>query len=263
MKVKPSVYRLIGATASWESELMASHLWLGDTSVISHLAAAALWGLPGFRAGPIELSTTRWKKPLPPVVVHRLSQPLDADTTTVGSIPVTNPGRTLCDLSTVIPTSQLERAVEDALRRRITSVGHLRWLCARASDGGRCRTFRRIVGAAEETPTESDFETRLLQAIRNNGLPEPVRQFEIYVCGRFIARVDFAYPWARVAVEADSYTFHSGRMAWEADLERRNALTARGWLVIHVTYRQMQSDMDSVAVRIKDALTPSLELDSD
>lgn len=37
------------------------------------------------------------------------------------------------------------------------------------------------------------------------------------------------------------------------------ALAALGWLVIHVTYREMKSGMDRVIVRIKNALAPRLD----
>src|SRR5438270_9369463 len=53
----------------------------------------------------------------------------------------------------------------------------------------------------------------------------------VVVAGHLIARVDFAFPAAKVAVEADGYRWHSGRAQWQQDLERRNALTNLGWRV--------------------------------
>lgn len=256
----PTVYRLPGSPCSWEAGLVAAHLWLGSTSVVSHASAAALWKMPGFKRGAIELSTAHRKKPLPPVVVHSMGADLIAHTTTVGPIPVTNPGRTLVDIAGVLQPDGLEAAMEDAIRRRLTSVAHLRWLmqgrCGRGAKG--VATLRKLVEGAGPTATESHFEMKLLQALRRANLPEPVRQYEVRQAGRVVARLDFAYPWAQVAIEADSYTFHSGRAAWEADLERRASLTALGWLVIHVTHRQMRSGMSQVAARVRTALAPTL-----
>ena len=257
----PSVYRIPGPEITWESRLMAAQLWLDrPDAVVSHRSAAACWGLPGFPRGPIELSTARWKKPLPPVVVHKVGDEIRGHTTTVGPIHVTNAGRTLVDVAGLVPADSLEGAVEDAIRRGLTSFAHLRWLCqGRHGKGAKgIRTLRKLLQAAVDRTTESHFEIRLLQAIRKASLPLPERQYEIRDAGRLLARVEFAYPWAKVAIEADSYTFHSGRNAWESNLARRNALTALGWLVIHVTYRQMESGMSEVVQRVRDALMPSL-----
>jgi very-short-patch-repair endonuclease len=257
----PNVYRIPGPEVTWESRLMAAQLWLGrPDGAISHRSAAALWGLPGFQRGSIELSTTRWKKPLPPVVVHRVVSDIRGHTTTVGPIRVTNAGWTLLDLAGLASADILEAGIEDAIRRGLTSVAHLRWLSRgrKGKSAKGIRTLRRILDEGGNRPTESHFETRLLQALRKAPLPLPQRQFEIRDAGRLIARVDFAYPWAKVVVEADSYRFHSGREAWESDLDRRSAITALGWLVIHVTYRQMESGMDQVVRRVRDAITPRL-----
>ena len=82
---------------------------------------------------------------------------------------------------------------------------------------------------------ESPLETRFLRLLRRAGLPKPIAQLEIRDRGRLIARVDFAYPEARLAIEVDGYRWHAGRARWEHDLRRRNAITAFGWRVVHVT----------------------------
>ena len=257
----PGVYRIPGPEIRWESRLMAAQLWLDrPDGAVSHRSAAALWGLPGCARGPIELSTTKWKKPLPPVVVHKVGAEISGCTTTVGPVRVTNAGRTLVDIAGLVPPETLEGAVEDAIRRGLTSYAHLRWVCqGRQGKGAKgIASLRKLLKQVTVRPTESHFELRLLQALRKASLPPPERQFEITDAGRLLGRVDFAYPWAKVAIEADSYTFHSGRDAWEAGLARRNALTSLGWLVIHVTYRQLESDMEEVVGRVRDALMPGL-----
>lgn len=259
----PSVYRVPGSDATWESRLMAAQLWLDrPDAAVSHRSAAAFWRLPGFVRGPIELSTSRWKKPLPPVVVHRVGPEISGHTTTVAHIRLANAGWTLVDLAGLMDENQLEAAMEDAIRRGLTTVKHLRWIIGQRHGKSLkgIKTLRRLLDASGPRVTESQFEIRLLQALRKGSLPVPERQYEIQEGGKTIARVDFAYPWAKVAIEADSYMFHSGRDAWESDLDRRSALTAMGWLVIHVTHRQMRSGMDVVVKRISDAITPRLQL---
>ena len=48
--------------------------------------------------------------------------------------------------------------------------------------------------------------------------------------------MDFAYPKSKLIIEADGYRHHSGRMAWQRDRIRGNALTSRGRLVLRVTW---------------------------
>lgn len=39
-------------------------------------------------------------------------------------------------------------------------------------------------------------------------------------------------------------SFHSGRKKWDRDRERRNALTAMGWTVLHVTSTMLEDQRD-------------------
>ena len=48
---------------------------------------------------------------------------------------------------------------------------------------------------------------------------------------RFVARVDFAWPEAKVALECESYEHHSGRVAWKLDVTRLNEVASLGWIV--------------------------------
>ena len=55
--------------------------------------------------------------------------------------------------------------------------------------------------------------------------------------GRFVARVDFAWPGLKVAVEAVGRKYHVGQ--WERDLARLDALREAGWVVIFVTWEDV------------------------
>jgi very-short-patch-repair endonuclease len=96
-----------------------------------------------------------------------------------------------------------------------------------------------------------------LRLLRSAGLPSPVCQYEIRNNGRLIARVDFAYPSVRLAIEADGYEWHSSRSRWQRDLARRNALLALGWRVMHVTAKDLDERPETVVATVKAALTGS------
>ncbi len=65
----------------------------------------------------------------------------------------------------------------------------------------------------------------------------------------FVARVDFAYPDLRIAIEYDGL-WHGGRRAFLDDRRRLNRLVAAGWIVVHVTLEDMHRP-ERLAARIR------------
>ena len=70
--------------------------------------------------------------------------------------------------------------------------------------------------------------------VGHSALPPPAGQFTIVDGRRFVARVDFAWPDRKVALEYDGL-WHADRRAFLDDRRRLNRLTSAGWLVVHVT----------------------------
>ena len=235
-ELHPGVYRLAGTPTSWRQELLAACLTFGEEAVASHRAAAGLWKLDGVAPGTVEITVPRGRSRRRPITFHEVNLPA-VDLTSVDAIPVTTPARTLIDLAAVLPRDIIEEALDDALRRRLTSISRLRWRIAELGRRPGIVVVRKLIRArtdAGETP-QSVLETRLMRLIKQARLPTPICQHEVRERGRLLEVVDFAYPEARVAIEADGYRWHSGRARWERDLARRNRLTSRGWRVIHVT----------------------------
>src|SRR5207249_2080176 len=141
--------------------------------------------------------------------------------------------RTIIDLAAVISGETLEEALDVALQRRLTSLSRVRWRLADLGRHGRpgIAMLRRLIAARSgvEAVPESVIETRFSRLLRRAGLPAPVRQYHVRDRGRLVARVDFAYPDARLAIEVEGFRWHSGRARWERDLGRRNELTELGW----------------------------------
>jgi very-short-patch-repair endonuclease len=172
------------------------------------------------------------------LAVHQLGGFAPSDAAVVDAIPVTSPTRTLIDLASVLHADVLEEALDEALRRRLTTVRRLQWRLAQLGTRGRqgAGTLAKFAEARAGTRTpESRLETRFLRLLRRAKLPLPVPQHEIRDHSSLIARVDFAFPDVGLAIEVDSHRWHSSRARWEHDLARRNALTSLGWRIIHVT----------------------------
>lgn len=239
------VYRLAGVPETWRQRLLTACLVGGIDSVASHRSAGALKNLPGTSEGIVEISVPNGRRMRrSAVIVHRVRDLAPVDVTVVDAIPVTTPTRTLIDLASVVSVDVLEEALDDALRRRLTSVPRLLWRLDELGKAGRVgvtavRELLALRGGPGSTP-QSVMETRFLQVLRRSRLPMPVCQYEIRDNGRVVAVPDFAYPDARLAIEVDGYRWHSGRARWQRDLERRNMLSTVGWQVIHVTSSDLE-----------------------
>jgi very-short-patch-repair endonuclease len=86
-----------------------------------------------------------------------------------------------------------------------------------------------------------------------SGLSAPVPQFPVRVDGRFVARVDLAWPEHRVAVEDDGL-WHAEPGQFARDRQRLDRLQAAGWRIVFVTAEDLHRPGELVA-RIARALT--------
>jgi very-short-patch-repair endonuclease len=69
--------------------------------------------------------------------------------------------------------------------------------------------------------------------------------------------VDFLWPVERLIVEVDGFAFHASRHTFENDRRRDASLTARGFRIMRVTWRQIVAEPVAVAARIAQALVRS------
>ncbi len=228
------VYRQAAHPTSPEQALLAACMAAG--AVASHRSAAALWNLRECSHGLPEVTVIGPRRPdLAGVVVHRTDR-LDAvDVSRRHAIPVTSPARTLLDLAAELDVDELEPALEDAVLRGLAPFPWLRDTLDRVGGSGRRGTagLRRLLDVRDPAtaPTESVLEDALVRVLRRGGLPEPVRQYRVAA-----TRVDLAYPQLRVAIEADSRVWHSGRADVQRNSSKQNVLVTRGWRVLRFTW---------------------------
>ncbi|MFN8036704.1 MAG: hypothetical protein U0V73_12290 [Acidimicrobiia bacterium] len=255
----PNVFRIAGVPPSWHQTLHGSCLFHGGRAAASHRSGAAVWEYPGFPPEVVEVLVSHrdWLR-LGGVRTRYTTKLPDCDLTERDGIRVTTPARTLIDLCAVAPPWRVEQALDDAERRNLVTIALLRERLDDLACRGRrgVRVMRAILDQRDPAarPPESMQERRLLRAIADVGLPAPVTQFEIFEFGRFVARVDAAYPAVRLALEYDSYRFHGGRAKFDLDLARRNALTRAGWHVVHVTAADLRDGAPVAMAVIRAAL---------
>src|SRR5207248_1352758 len=104
----------------------------------------------GYPPGLVEISVDREAKArVEWIQVHRVHQLGRVDVTAIGPLRVTSPTRTIVDLASDASVEILDRAIDDALRRGLTSMPRLRWAVRRLCGPGRAGT-RKLRRALQE-----------------------------------------------------------------------------------------------------------------
>lgn len=253
----PGVYVITAAGSTWRQDLMAAQLWLGESAAVSGPSAAALWRMPGFSEGPIELTTTGCRQSSHGITVRRMKALPGHEVGLIGALRVTTPARTLLDLSGTCDAEKFEIVFHDSLCRRLISLHRMRRISSRYAGPGAVGAplLRELLTIYRDdpTPAESPLEVFARRAIAKAKLPDPVRQHPVVVNGRRY-RIDLAYPVPMIAIEVDGYRWHSSRLDWDRDKEKAKALRRVGWTVIEGRYASVRIDPSTFIDEIAEAL---------
>ncbi|WP_431880452.1 DUF559 domain-containing protein [Micromonospora chalcea] len=223
-------------------------------AVLAGRSAAWLFGayvLPRDAPVTVLLPTAARLRPHPRLRLVRSPLP-ERDRTLVGGLPVTTPLRTAFDLGRQGSLAEALVAVEALLRRRAVKLPALRAYAA-ARPGWPGAPLLREVLALAEPLSESPMETRLRLLLLDAGLGPLTAQHEVRAGGRFVARVDLAWPALRLAVEYDG-DHHRERAHFRRDVARLNALRAAGWLVLRFTADDVLRRPDATVALVRQAL---------
>jgi len=254
----PGVWRLSWAEPTWMHRVWCAWLWGGTDAVISHRAAARLWELDGARSEDVELTTSkRLRAKRGWVRAHQSAGLPRVERHTKSGLALTSPSRTLVDLAGAVDEGALQRALEHALRRKIASISSVWRALGSVPAQGRVGTgkLKRLLEMGRWRPElQSELERRVLELFRTWGLPEPEGQYTVRERGRSLGDVDFAWPEARVIVEAEGFQFHSGRKAWERDIARYNRFQIHGWTLLRVTQGDLEDGGEEFASAVSRAL---------
>ena len=257
--VHVGVYRIGAAPATTAQRRLAAILAIDALAAVSHRAAADLHGLWVSTPPVVEVTTTDGLSPeLEGVTVHRMADLHERWITKVDGIPCTTVARTLVDLGAVMPEEVVGEALDRACGRGIVSVTSVKTaLDAVARQGRRgVGVMRRILEphlACE--PVAGVFEARMARLLAIQELPPAVPEYEVWNdVGAFVARVDFAYPELRLAIEVDGYSAHSSVDAFRRDRTRQNALVAAGWTVLRFTWTEVNGNSPHVGRTIRATL---------
>lgn len=186
--------------------------WMGATLTapgthLSHESAAAAWGLWS-RPGGL-LTVTRPGSGGPRrhggLLVFRSTR-LEDERTTLRGIPITTVPRALLDIAPRRSERALARAVREAVRLDLTSIGEIADCLGRHRGRRGSRRLARVIARYTGLPIErarSGAEVRALEILRAAGYPLP--NLNASIAGE---EADLSWPAHRRIVEIDGGPFH-------------------------------------------------------
>ena len=234
------VYAVGHPTISLRGRCLAAVKACGAGAVISHYAAAFLWGmLEPFDCSP----TSRRQEQEPPGINTHRAKSIDA--TTLHGIPVTTPMQTLIHLSAILPFKTLRRAVNEALGRRLITPIDLVTSHHRGA-----KKLRQVLATA--APTRSENENLALHLLNAAGIAKPLVNPAI---PRRRKIPDFLWPDHDLVLEADSLRYHGNLIARADDADKQAELEALGYTVIRTSWAEMTTRPDRMLARVQRELT--------
>ena len=244
-RVHQGVYAVGHRGLSLHGHFMAAVLACGEGAVLSHGSAAVLWGLLKPLDGPVHVSvpTTAGLKRRRGIHLHRcqaLAEPSSSPTSTRqrGG----RGRRLLITRRDDIPVTAVNRTIED-LRRGSFPPRLVRRAIRQAELAG----YR--LDGVESDRTRSDLESAFLELWRHHRLPRLEVNAKL---GRW--EVDFLWREQRLVVEADSWTYHRGSVAFQDDHARELDLRAEGFTVLRFSEQQLEEEPGRVAADVTASL---------
>ena len=252
--VARNVFTMPGTEPTWKQSLWIALLAGPKATVGSHLSAAALRGLlPPPDIPHVTVPRAASGRFAGAVVHHATVVP--ADRCWFDRVPVTSVARTIVDCAVLLDQATLDGLVDAATGRGLTTYRKIKAAWNRA---GPIRAADRLTAALSPytggAEPRSEKEAHVLRVLHSWGLPPPVTQFVIRdENGRFLAKVDFAWPAWRFGLEYKGDEFHSPR-AWPRDDRRLARIEAIAWRI----EESDRFDLRPSATRLRSLLTEVL-----
>ena len=252
-RLYPDIYACASLVVTHELRALAVTRLLVPGAVASGRSAAVLWDVE--LAGPDDavectVPATTTAGAVAGVRLTRRSIST-AEVIPRRQVPTTTPKRTALDLARIRPLDEAVVALDRFLAPGLVFLSEVR-AAADGLTGRDCRHVRQVAQLADGL-AGSPQETRLRLALHRSGLPPPVAQHTVRDAdGRWVARVDFAWPEQRLAVEYEGL-WHGEHQQVARDRQRLNALSRAGWRVVFVTAADLRHP-DRLITRLAEAL---------
>lgn len=256
-RVHQRVYSLTPGVMTQRGKFMAAVLACGPDAVLSHRAAAYLWGLVDEWSEPIDVTAPnrRGRSPVG-VAAHRDGSLHPIDRTTPYGIPCTSVARTLLDFAGVAPEWEVRKVVAQAEVLGLLDRRQVRALLRRSRRRRGVARLRLMLETLhpQTRRTRGELERLFLAMCIRADLPQPEVNVWLNVPGGRPLQADFVWRDSRLIVEADGREFHDTASAFEQDRKREQRFQAAEWRVTRCTWRQVEREPRRLAATIRSLL---------
>lgn len=220
----------------------------------SHETALVLRGAPAPDGWEPVVHVSAYRPAVGPrtkgVIGHRLQHRATAERHVFG-LPVEASARSWVQTSRLWDSDDLIAAGDYlvARRRRLATIDELRVEAALM----RGRALDDVLALLREG-SESPKETRLRLVLVRAGLPEPELNVVINAAdGRFVARVDLAFPGLRIAVEYDGRGHAEDPAQFARDADRWDDIRDQGWDLVRILSHHLDGDGAAAVAKVRAA----------
>lgn len=251
-RIHRGVYAVGHVQRTSEAHWMAAVTACGSGAVLSHLDAAALWKIYEGEGAAVHVTrTTRAGRRLTGVRVHRARRLEPEDIAEKDGIPVTTVARTLVDLTDVLGSDRILRAIREAEFLRVLDLDALNAAVQRAHGRRRLGVLKQAL--AHHTPGQivrGELEHRFLELMRTAGLPAPETNIKVQTRRRSY-KIDCLWREHGVAVELDGRAAHARIAAFESDRRKDAALSAVGLHPVRFTWYRVTGEPTEVIAELE------------
>lgn len=239
-RVARGIYAVGRPELSREGRWMVALLAGGPHAVLSHLSAAAVWGIADEPRGGIAISVPTGRCRRRGITSH--CRPLSASDLTVRrGLRLTTPARTILDIAPMLLSARLERAIGEADRLDLIDPEALRLAL---DDYAQLQGVAILGGLLDRRTfvlTRSELERLFVPIALRAGLSRPE-------AGRIVNgfEVDFFWPELGLVVETDGLRYHRTPAQQARDRRRDQVHSAAGLTPLRFTHEQIAYDPDGV-----------------
>ncbi len=234
----------------------AALLAIGRGAALSHWSASALLNMQRSEPDVVHVGVSSGRVvSRPGIVVHHLHSLRPGDVTVVDGVRCTTAARTLVDLAGKKECRNLKRLCEQTEFLGLLDLPAIAETIERMSYPHGSRVLRELLAITTlgTSKAGSKFERRVLKAILDAPLGDPVLQqpFDLPSIGRIY--VDFYWPEHNLVVEADG-PHHKLPLQRAKDIVRDEALAAIGVPVVRIPQEDFDADPRGQIARIASAM---------
>lgn len=241
-RVHRGVYSVGHKVLSDHGRCLAAAMAAGRGAVVSHAAAAWLWGLLPRCPKVVDVTVPRHGGKRGGIALHHSSTLVPEEHGRFGPIPATALPRTLLDLAATTSARTTWSAIDRAERRDVLDLAAIDAMLKRRHGHRGAERLRKALAIYREPGFFRARSERLLRRlVKKAGLPQPLINTWV---DRF--EIDVYWDEERFAVEVDGWETHRTRKAFENDRLRQEEMKLAGIDVVRISARRIEQHPSEV-----------------